>query len=55
MERKNIDYEVPYMTNEQFNTNRNDLIDLMIEKATRLITDPEQRDALIAEYRALKK
>lgn len=47
--------EVQYMTNEQFTINRNDLIDLMIEKATRLITNTEQLEALIQEYEALKK
>lgn len=47
--------EVQYTTNEQFTINRNDLIDLMIEKATRLITNTEQLEALIQEYEALKK
>lgn len=46
--------EVTPMTNEQADTNRNDLIELMIEKALRILPDNEQRQKLIQEYEALK-
>ena len=47
--------EVQNMTDHQADTSRNDLIDLMIEKARRLITNTEQLEALTQEYLALKK
>ena len=43
------------MTDNQYNSGRNDLIDLMIEKAKRLITDTAELEKLIQEYEALKK
>lgn len=46
--------EVYEMTDKQADTNRNDLIDLMIEKAKRVITNPEQLEELISEYLTLK-
>ena len=50
-----IETEVQEMTNEQFFTNRNDLIDLMIEKAKQTITDKKELDILIQEYAKLKR
>ena len=49
-----IDYEVEPMTDNQADTNRNDLIDLMIEKARRVVTNEKELAALIEEYNKLK-
>ena len=49
-----LETEVSAMTDRQADTNRNDLIDLMIEKAKRVVTDETQLNILIAEYEALK-
>ena len=42
------------MTNEQFNTMRNDLIDLMITKAQLILTDEEELAKLVEEFSKLK-
>ena len=47
-------YEVEPMTDKQADTNRNDLIDLMIEKAKQVITNPDELKTLIAQYETLK-
>lgn len=46
--------EVDAMTNEQADAMRNDLLDLVIEKITRIIKDPDERERLTAEVEALK-
>jgi len=46
--------EVMQMTDKQSDTNRNDLIELMIEKAMRIVTNEEELAALVEEYSKLK-
>ena len=46
--------EVNEMTDKQADTSRNDLIDLMIEKAKRILTNKEVLAALVEEYSKLK-
>lgn len=46
--------EVIEMTDNEFNTGRNDLIELMIEKAKRIITNENELETLIAEYKELE-
>lgn len=46
--------EVVEITDKQADTNRNDLIDLMIEKAKRILTNEEELAELIEEYSKLK-
>jgi len=48
------DNEVMQMTDKQADTNRNDLIELMIEKAMRIVTNEEELAALVEEYSKLK-
>lgn len=42
------------MTDKQADTQRNDLIDLIIEKVKRIITNPEEAQAIIQELTELK-
>ena len=43
-----------YMTDKQADTQRNDLLDLVIEKINRIITNPQEAAALIQEVTNLK-
>jgi len=42
------------MTDKQADTQRNDLIDLIIEKVKRIIKNPEESQAIIQELTELK-
>ena len=42
------------MTDKQADTNRNDLIDLMIEKAKRILKNEQELAELVEEYSKLK-
>ena len=42
------------MTDKQFDTQRNDLIDLIIEKIQRIVKDEQDAAALIEELEAMK-
>ena len=46
--------EVNEMTDKQADTNRNDLIDLMIEKAKRILKNEQELAELVEEYSKLK-
>lgn len=46
--------EVVEITDKQADTNRNDLIDLMIEKAKRILKNEEELAELVEEYSKLK-
>ena len=52
--RKIQNSEVIPMTDNEFYTGRNDLIELMIEKAKRIITYEPQLETMITEYKELK-
>ena len=46
--------EVDPMTDKQADTSRNDLIDLMIEKAKRILKNEQELAELVEEYSKLK-
>ena len=47
-------YEGDPMTDKQADTNRNDLVDLIIEKVLRIFADTERAQDLIKELKDLK-